>query len=208
MHGARAHADEAVGGPLLAADHALQQERIGAATELGVGGDGRVGVGHHLAVHEGQATPAGKVKKGCAVWDTLGHRNRIIYHGFRASPVDTRYIPPPVPPPFAVPSLPAAPAVPPAARRTQRYVGWTVRYGGWLWLAALLLAVPAAWRTARLYANLRSDVEELLPRDAPSVKSIDELRARMPGLQFLGGAGRRRDRRLPGADAGGGKVHR
>ncbi|MBC8131677.1 MAG: MMPL family transporter, partial [Deltaproteobacteria bacterium] len=65
-------------------------------------------------------------------------------------------------------------------------MSWTLRHGRWLWLAAFVLAVPAAWRTMHLYANLRSDVEELLPRDAPSVKAIDELRSRMPGLQFLG----------------------
>ncbi|MEO7668188.1 MAG: MMPL family transporter, partial [Polyangia bacterium] len=65
-------------------------------------------------------------------------------------------------------------------------MAWTLRYGGWLWLGAVLLAVPAVWRTVHLYANLRSDIEELLPRDAPSVKAIDELRSRMPGLQFLG----------------------
>ena len=46
--------------------------------------------------------------------------------------------------------------------------------------------MPAAWRTASLYQNLRSDLEELLPRDAPSVVAIDELRERMAGLQYLG----------------------
>jgi predicted RND superfamily exporter protein len=70
--------------------------------------------------------------------------------------------------------------------RTRRFVLWTVRNGGWLWLATLLLAVPAAWRMVGLYANLRSDIEELLPPDAPSVKALDEMRGRMPGLQFLG----------------------
>ena len=45
---------------------------------------------------------------------------------------------------------------------------------------------PAAWRTVRLYEHLRSDVEELLPRDAPSVVAIGELRRRMAGLQYLG----------------------
>jgi predicted RND superfamily exporter protein len=70
--------------------------------------------------------------------------------------------------------------------RTRRFVAWTLRHGRVLWALAALLAVPAAWRTASLYRNLRSDVEELLPRDAPSVLAIHELRARMAGLQYLG----------------------
>ena len=55
-----------------------------------------------------------------------------------------------------------------------------------MWLLAVLLAIPASWRTAQLYGNLRSEVEELLPRDAPSVVAIGELRRRMSGLQYLG----------------------
>ncbi|HET7545250.1 MAG TPA: MMPL family transporter [Polyangiaceae bacterium] len=70
--------------------------------------------------------------------------------------------------------------------RVRRYVAWAVRNGWWLWLLAVLLAVPAAVRTVKLYANLKSDVEELLPRNAPSVAAIDELRARMPGVRYLG----------------------
>jgi len=70
--------------------------------------------------------------------------------------------------------------------RTRRFVAWTLRHGKLLWALALLLALPAAWRTATLYRNLRSDIEELLPRDAPSVVAIDELRHRMSGLQYLG----------------------
>ncbi len=65
-------------------------------------------------------------------------------------------------------------------------MAWTLRHGRLLWILAALLAVPAAWRTASLYRNLRSDVEELLPRDAPSVIAVQELRARMAGLQYLG----------------------
>jgi predicted RND superfamily exporter protein len=51
---------------------------------------------------------------------------------------------------------------------------------------AILLAIPAAFRTASLYLHLRSDLEELLPKSAPSVQALDELRTRLPGLQFLG----------------------
>ena len=65
-------------------------------------------------------------------------------------------------------------------------MAWTLRHGKLLWGLALLLAIPAAWRTATLYRHLRSDVEELLPRDAPSVVAIEELRHRMSGLQYLG----------------------
>jgi predicted RND superfamily exporter protein len=65
-------------------------------------------------------------------------------------------------------------------------VSWTLGYGRLLWIVALALAVPAAFRTAHLYGNLRSEVEELLPREAPSVVAIQELRRRMSGLQYLG----------------------
>jgi len=72
------------------------------------------------------------------------------------------------------------------SRGVRTFVAWTVQHGRALWVAALVLLVPAAARTAVLYAHLRSDVEELLPRDEASVRAIDELRNRMPGLQLLG----------------------
>ncbi len=70
--------------------------------------------------------------------------------------------------------------------RTRRFVRWTIRRGRLLWAAALLLAIPAGLATARLYLHLNSDIEELLPRDSASVRAVDELRRRMPGLQYLG----------------------
>src|SRR5436190_2084927 len=69
---------------------------------------------------------------------------------------------------------------------TRRFLSWTLRHGKLLWALALLLAIPASWRTANLYRHLRSEIEELLPRSAPSVVAIDELRHRMAGLQYLG----------------------
>lgn len=69
---------------------------------------------------------------------------------------------------------------------TRRFVAFTLRHARWIWLVALLAAVPAVWRTGSLYANLRSELEQLLPRSAPSVAAIEELRARLPGLQHLG----------------------
>jgi predicted RND superfamily exporter protein len=70
--------------------------------------------------------------------------------------------------------------------KTRAFVAWTLRHARILWAVALLLAIPAAWRTATQYIHLKGDLEELLPRAAPSVVAIDELRARMPGLKFLG----------------------
>jgi predicted RND superfamily exporter protein len=69
---------------------------------------------------------------------------------------------------------------------TRAFVAWTVRNGWLLWLGALLLAVPAAVRTISLYAHLRSEVEELLPRESSSVRALDEMRRRIPGMQYLG----------------------
>ena len=77
------------------------------------------------------------------------------------------------------------PQKPPSAL-LRRYVAWTVKHGKVLWIVAALLAVPASFRTVMLYAHLKSDVEELLPRNAPSVAAIDELRHRMPGVRYLG----------------------
>lgn len=70
--------------------------------------------------------------------------------------------------------------------RTYAFVDFTLRRARWILLVAVVLAIPATWRTTQLYLGLKSDLEELLPRRAPSVVAIDELRARMPGLQFLG----------------------
>jgi uncharacterized protein len=66
------------------------------------------------------------------------------------------------------------------------YVRWTLRHGALLWIVALLLGVPATLRTVNLYVHLRSEIEQLLPRQALSVRALDEMRARSPGLEFLG----------------------
>jgi predicted RND superfamily exporter protein len=69
---------------------------------------------------------------------------------------------------------------------TRAFVAWTLRYGWLLWTVAALFAVPATLRTVSLYRHLKSDLEELLPRESPSVRALDEMRARIPGLQYLG----------------------
>jgi hypothetical protein len=70
--------------------------------------------------------------------------------------------------------------------RVAAYVRWTLRHGRLLWAVAAVLFVPAFIRAVLLYAHLKSDIEELLPRNAESVAAIDELRSRMPGLRYLG----------------------
>ncbi len=70
--------------------------------------------------------------------------------------------------------------------QVRAYIHWLLRHARVIWIVALLLAIPATWRTASMYLHLRSEIEELLPRDAPSVKALGEMRERSPGLQFLG----------------------
>ncbi|HEX2877467.1 MAG TPA: MMPL family transporter [Polyangiaceae bacterium] len=59
------------------------------------------------------------------------------------------------------------------------------RYRWVLALAAVLL-LASGYRTALTYGSLKSELEELLPRSAPSVTALTELRQRLPGLRFLG----------------------
>ncbi|CAN5307345.1 hypothetical protein BH09MYX1_BH09MYX1_15150 [soil metagenome] len=70
--------------------------------------------------------------------------------------------------------------------RARAFVRWTRTNATYLFALALLLAIPATWRTVALYTHLHTDFEELLPRDAPSVIALEELRGRAPGLQHLG----------------------
>jgi predicted RND superfamily exporter protein len=70
--------------------------------------------------------------------------------------------------------------------RVRAFVRWTLANARWIWLVAAVAGLFATARTAQLYMHLRSEIEELLPREAPSVLALDEMRARSPGLQFLG----------------------
>jgi uncharacterized protein len=51
---------------------------------------------------------------------------------------------------------------------------------------AVLSALPAGWRMARLYGELRPELDELLPPDSPAVRGAHTLRARAAGTQYLG----------------------
>jgi hypothetical protein len=74
----------------------------------------------------------------------------------------------------------------PTAARSDRFVAWLIRWRWWVLIAATLVGVVGGMRTLRTYAALRSDIEELLPRSAPSVKSLAMLRQRLPSLRYLG----------------------
>jgi predicted RND superfamily exporter protein len=66
------------------------------------------------------------------------------------------------------------------------YVRFLLRHGRAIWGVAIFLGVLATYRTGYLYAHLRSELEALLPNDAPSVVALTEMRRRSPGLEFLG----------------------
>ncbi len=51
---------------------------------------------------------------------------------------------------------------------------------------AMLSALPAGGRMARLYRDLRPELDELLPPDSPAVRGAHTLRARAAGSQYLG----------------------
>jgi predicted RND superfamily exporter protein len=63
---------------------------------------------------------------------------------------------------------------------------FVMRHYRWaLGLTALLLVVTG-YRTVLTYGSLKSELEELLPKSAPSVTAFGELRQRLPGIRFLG----------------------
>ncbi|HEY8943218.1 MAG TPA: MMPL family transporter, partial [Polyangiaceae bacterium] len=73
-----------------------------------------------------------------------------------------------------------------ARPRRSRYFAVLLRLRWLVVGVAVLLAILGGLRTARTYANLRSDLAELLPENAPSVQALAELRDRLPGIRHLG----------------------
>lgn len=66
------------------------------------------------------------------------------------------------------------------------YTAWLLRHRALvLWLTAVVTAI-AGYRTVLTYSALNSNLEELLPESAPSVRALAELRARVPGIRHLG----------------------
>lgn len=68
----------------------------------------------------------------------------------------------------------------------ERVVHWLLRKRPWILLLASLLGLLAVPRTVLTYGSIRSDLEELLPKNAPSVEALEELRSRMAGMRYLG----------------------
>lgn len=61
-----------------------------------------------------------------------------------------------------------------------------LRHSRWVLVFAVLISVPAAYFTTKLYGNLKPDLEELLPRKARSILDLDEIRSRLQSVQRLG----------------------
>ncbi|HET9958901.1 MAG TPA: MMPL family transporter, partial [Polyangiaceae bacterium] len=68
----------------------------------------------------------------------------------------------------------------------RKLVQWVLRHARWLSVIVLLVTIVAGYRTVRTYGALRSDLEELLPVQAPSVAALTALRDRLPGVRHLG----------------------
>ena len=74
----------------------------------------------------------------------------------------------------------------PAPARAARITYFLMARYRWVLGFAALLLVVTGYRTALTYSSLKSELEELLPKSAPSVTALTELRHRLPGLRFLG----------------------
>jgi uncharacterized protein len=68
---------------------------------------------------------------------------------------------------------------------SDRAVGWLVRRRRAVLAVALLATLAGAFFSARLYADLRSNLEELLPDTAPSVVAARELGPRLHSITTL-----------------------
>src|SRR4051812_753005 len=66
-----------------------------------------------------------------------------------------------------------------------QYTAWLKKYHRViLWITAILAIVGAVY-SAKLYKNLRTDIEELLPESALSVKDLKSVSNRVGGLNHL-----------------------
>lgn len=63
---------------------------------------------------------------------------------------------------------------------------WLVRHRIPVLAVAAILGMIASWRTVLTYAALRSDLVQLLPAHAPSVRAINVLKKRLPSVRYMG----------------------
>jgi predicted RND superfamily exporter protein len=73
-----------------------------------------------------------------------------------------------------------------ALRGSRRLASFLMQRYRWVLGVTLLLLVVSGYRTVLTYSSLKSELEELLPRSAPSVAALAELRQRLPGMRYLG----------------------
>lgn len=66
-----------------------------------------------------------------------------------------------------------------------QYATWLHRNYIWICLFSLLAFFAGSFYTVKLYKNLRTDVEELLPESAPSVQDLKKAQGRVSGLNHL-----------------------
>ena len=69
--------------------------------------------------------------------------------------------------------------------RVGALVRWLMNQHRWVLAISGLLLLITGYRTALTYGSLRSELEELLPRSAPIVSSISDLRRRLPFIRFF-----------------------
>lgn len=66
------------------------------------------------------------------------------------------------------------------------FIDWLIRHRVRVLLLCAVVFCAAGVRTVLTYSKLRSDLEELLPANAPAVSALETLRSRLPGLRHLG----------------------
>lgn len=70
-------------------------------------------------------------------------------------------------------------------RFLESYSRWLTRRYRWVIAVSLLLAVVGGYYSVHLYKNLRTDMEELLPENAESVKDLKSVGTRVGGLNHI-----------------------
>src|SRR3954464_9580304 len=66
-----------------------------------------------------------------------------------------------------------------------RYCTWLERWHVLIILLSLLAAIAGGFYSVQLYKNLRTDMEELLPETAQSVKDLKSVLGKVGGLNHI-----------------------